>query len=144
MFDDLLQGKCATSMYYLKSLSRNGCSDNELLLAFNAFVLCHATYAWPVFQDCMQSEKNLILGFEKKLFAMCHKKQIRRMNDILNNICQKLMHKIIKNFHSHPISNFFALRNENNYNLRRRVTLIPSFYQTRFSRNSFLKFYNSY
>ena len=136
-----LMSKCSKSMYIVRNLCKHGCSDDIVVSAFKAFVLCHLTYAWSVLCDVTVAQMSRMLSFEKTLKRLCTSKIDFSTKECLININKRLIKKIVKNYPNHRISNFFVSRPNSSYLLRNSLTILPKFSYSSLSRNSFLKFY---
>ena len=135
--------KCHKSLYIIKRLKDRGCPADVTLYIYQALVVCHIAYAWPVWCDVQNKDFLPFLQIEKRVMRWTGMNMPSELRARLDKICKLLMIKLIKNSIDHPLAPFFKLRPETNYSLRNRIQYLPLFFKTMLTRNSFLRFYNS-
>ena len=132
--------KYCRAVSLIKRLRIRGCSSDLMWQAYQGLAFCHLTYCWPVLCDVAKKHFNKFVRIDRVVRRWCNAEEKRTMCDALDSICVKLILKILRNKESHPLVQFFTIRNTSS-SLRHQRALNPSLKtKSAFYNNSFLKF----
>jgi len=112
-------------MYIVKSLWLHNSPPAIIWQAYLSFVFGSLNFCWPALCDLPLSSFNKFVTLEKIASKWsCRPFRSASLSSRLDCICIKLIHKIVKSFHFHPLAEFFTRRNTSSH-LRRTRRLHP-------------------
>ena len=130
--------KCRSALFYLKTLRQYGSTPSTIWAAYNAFVLSHICYAWPLICDCSAAEAQQLARVEKRAARIAGLTPTVCLTKRLDNICRRLFCRVVKN-PQHPLRRFFDER-KSHHNTRRSHNLLPPRCKTERFRKCFIRF----
>ena len=133
--------KASRNMYIVKSLWLHNSPPAIIWQAYLSFVFGSFNFCWPALCDLPLSSFNKFVTLEKTASKWsCRPFCSASLPSRLDCICIKLINKIAKSFHFHPLAEFFTRRNPSSH-LRRTRRLHPLFRSNKaFFNKSFIKF----
>jgi len=133
--------KASRNMYIVKSLWLHNSPPAIIWQAYLSFVFGSLNFCWPALCDLPLSSFNKFVTLEKIASKWsCRPFRSASLSSRLDCICIKLIHKIVKSFHFHPLAEFFTRRNTSSH-LRRTRRLHPLLRSNKaFFNKSFVKF----
>ena len=133
--------KYMTATFAIKKLWLAGCKGWCLWHTYLGLAFCHIAYAWPAWCDIPQTNLRKIEKMEKMIWMWSNLPgDPSPLQKRLNQICKRLM-SLVSKHDTHPLREFFGVRNCINTNLRKRHNMLPISFKGTQLRNSFLKFY---
>lgn len=134
-----LYNKCCRCMSLVKRLKRNGNCGSVIWRAYMGFVYCHIAFCWPIICDVPKCFFKKFEQLDRIAQKWAHVHNLPPLRKRLDNICVKIIKKLVKARDCHPLSTFFQIR-ENNNHVRHTRTLQPLNRRSALYNNSFVKF----